>query len=84
MLPMATKEVSIKGFPNPAINNYRVDFSRPLTESMQVRIINTEGKILLQKTAAKGMSQIEFQVRGLNAGIYFVQVHRFPWQGGTA
>ena len=70
---MATKEFSIKGFPNPAINNYRIDFSKPLTESIQVRVVNTEGKTLMQKTAGKGISQIEFQVKELKAGIYFIQ-----------
>ena len=72
-ISVAGKDFSISGFPNPAINNYRVDFSKTLGEQMQLRMINTEGKTVMQKTAGKGTSYIDLPVESLRPGIYFVQ-----------
>jgi Secretion system C-terminal sorting domain len=70
---VAARDFSLKGFPNPAINNYRVDFSTPLSEPLQMRMINSEGKMMMMKLAAKGLSFVDIQVNDLKKGIYFLQ-----------
>jgi Secretion system C-terminal sorting domain/G8 domain len=72
-ISITAKEFSVKGYPNPAVSNYRVDFSFPLAEPLQLNMVNSEGKMLMKKTAGKGCSYMDLPVRELRTGIYFIQ-----------
>ncbi len=72
-ISIAAKDLDISGFPNPAVNNYRVNFSRPLVNSLQLRIINMEGKQVMQRIAAKGTGYVDLAVNQLKSGVYIVQ-----------
>ncbi len=67
------KNFVISGFPNPAIHTYRVDFSISLSSQVQLRMVNAEGKLIMQKTAGKGSRYIDLPVATLRTGIYFIQ-----------
>lgn len=67
------KDFAISGFPNPAISNYRIQFSKTLSNQMQLTMIDMEGKKVMQKTAGKGASYIDLVVSPLKPGVYFVQ-----------
>jgi Secretion system C-terminal sorting domain len=72
-ISIAGRDFAISGFPNPAVSNFRVSFSKPLGEQMQLRMINADGKPVMQKTAGRGSSYIDLPVAGLMSGIYFIQ-----------
>jgi Secretion system C-terminal sorting domain len=72
-ISIAGKDFVISGFPNPAVSNFRIDFSKPLGEQMQLRMINTEGKTVMHKTAGRGISYIDLPVSDLRTGMYFIQ-----------
>ncbi len=72
-ISIAGRNLTISGYPNPAASNFRIDFSKPLGEQMQLRMINTEGKQVMQKIAGRGTSYIDLPVSELRRGIYFVQ-----------
>jgi hypothetical protein len=72
-ISIAGKDFTISGFPNPAVSNYRVRFSKTLGDQMQLTMIDMYGKKVLQKTAGKGTSYIDLAVSLLRPGVYFVQ-----------
>jgi len=67
------KNFAVTGYPNPAVSNYRVDFSKSLGEQMQLKMVNAEGKLVMLKTAGKGSRYIDLPVASLRPGVYFVQ-----------
>jgi hypothetical protein len=72
-ITIADKGFDISGFPNPAISNFRVLFSKSLSDQMQLTMMDLEGKKVMQKTAGKGTSYIDLPVSSLRPGVYFVQ-----------
>ena len=72
-ISISGKDFKISGYPNPAVNNYRIGFSKTASEQIQIGMINAEGRIVMQKTAGKGTSYIDLPVASLRPGVYFIR-----------
>ncbi len=67
--------ISLSPYPNPAQNELTLEWISKSTEPMDLVIYNSSGQIVLSKSytpTLKGLNQVNVDVTGLQAGIYFV------------
>jgi len=69
-------ETSVSLYPNPAKNNFNIQFPNNYVEDSEITIVNTNGQMVKKQI----VTQIELsksnsiQINGLNSGIYFVKI----------
>jgi hypothetical protein len=61
-------------FPNPADESVRINCSEFNTESGSIEILSAEGKTLQKKTVGKGNTDIEMDLKNLDAGMYMCRI----------
>ncbi|MEM0991944.1 MAG: T9SS type A sorting domain-containing protein [Bacteroidota bacterium] len=68
---------SIQLSPNPVRNQLQIELQSELAGSSELKVFNLDGKILLERTHQlfAGQNELNFDVKQLAAGTYFLQVH---------
>ncbi|HNJ59213.1 MAG TPA: T9SS type A sorting domain-containing protein, partial [Chitinophagaceae bacterium] len=75
-LSQSTRTV-VSLYPNPAVNNFTVKITSPKDETVQVRVFDMLGKVLLsqQSTIVVGINNLSFNnISKLSTGTYTVQI----------
>ena len=65
-------------FPNPAKNNFTIQFPKNSDSEVEVTIINTNGQVVIKQFIAKNEiinNQKSIDITNLNNGIYFVRLY---------
>jgi hypothetical protein len=69
-------ETKISIYPNPAKNNFNIQFPNNYFEDSEITIVNTNGQVVKKQTVTEKdivkSHRIEFN--GLNSGLYFVKI----------
>jgi hypothetical protein len=69
-------ETKISLYPNPAKNNFNIQFPNNYMEESEITILNTNGQVVKKQTVTEKdlvkSHRIEFN--GLNSGFYFVKI----------
>jgi hypothetical protein len=76
----STENLNFNMYPNPAENNFTIEFNKGNQSSVEIELFNTEGK-LLSSVSVKESSKVIFDVSPFNSGIYFVKItstHSWP------
>lgn len=60
-------------YPNPAKENIIIEGELPV--SAKIRLLSSDGKLILEKEVFTNQQRIQFNLPSLTAGIYFVQVN---------
>lgn len=61
-------------YPNPAVKDLRIDFSRPLNKTHTFIVTNMMGREVYRADIAAGRSAFSYDVSALPAGMYTVQI----------
>ncbi|RLD45255.1 MAG: hypothetical protein DRI89_01525, partial [Bacteroidetes bacterium] len=69
-----TSPVEFEIFPNPAIDEFRVQSSEFKVSGATLQLFGLNGKKLLEKTIPKGSEEIAVDVNKLESGMYFCRV----------
>lgn len=64
----------LKIYPNPVKNKLIVDFSGQQTEVQSIRVLDFQGRIVLDSKAIQRINAIELNVQHLPSGIYLIEV----------
>jgi hypothetical protein len=59
-------------FPNPATNNTELQFSLPINEKLNVKLMDLSGKVMLESSIDATTATID--VSEVVSGVYFLQV----------
>ena len=66
-------EHTMKLFPNPAYNRVEIQVSEDVWGDATVRILNTEGQVVLQQEFVEGMAPV-LDINTIASGVYFVEL----------
>jgi hypothetical protein len=69
-------ETNISLYPNPAKNNFSIQFPNNYIENSEITIVNTNGQIVKKQSVSQNdltKSNI-IAINGLNSGLYFVKI----------
>ena len=73
--PTSTELVAnVKVWPNPAKSFTTLEFDKPLIQSLDIKVYNTLGQMLLQRKIEKGASRIKLDLSGFAAGLYYYEL----------
>ena len=64
----------VRLFPNPARSQITVDFSTPREEPVQLRLYNQVGQLLEQRQLPPGQTQLQWDIKSYNSGLYFLEI----------
>ena len=69
-------ETKISLYPNPAKNNFNVQFPNNYMEDSEISIVNINGKVAKKQTVTQNelSKSNNIEINGLNSGIYFVKI----------
>jgi len=69
-------ETSISIYPNPAKNNFNIQFPNNYIEDSEITIVNTNGQVVKKQTVTQNelSKSNSIEINGLNSGIYFVKI----------
>ena len=67
---------SVKLFPNPASSVLNVQLLSNASSNANIKIVDTYGKTVLQKTLIGNVATTSFNIEQLSAGIYFVMLEQ--------
>lgn len=57
-------------FPNPANQEVQISIVPPITETLEIRIFNVLGQLLLQASIPKGQTNVSISLQDIPSGIY--------------
>jgi hypothetical protein len=60
-----------KVYPNPASQTIQISFEKPLEEGFDLRIIDTQGKVVQERTQING-TKLDLDIHHLTAGLYSI------------
>ncbi|MBC7863741.1 MAG: CotH kinase family protein [Bacteroidia bacterium] len=69
-----TKIAGTKIFPNPASEKINLEFQKKSPADVQIKILNVQGKEMMNVNVAKNTASISLDVSSLPAGIYFLNI----------
>ena len=69
-------ETKISLYPNPAKNNFNIQFPNNYLEESEITILNTNGQVVKKQTVTQNelSKSNSIEINGLNSGIYFVNI----------
>jgi len=73
-----TRLASVRVRPSPCRARATVEFSRPLTRSMQVTLVDIAGRVMQSVPARVGARSLELDVRSMPNGVYFLRAGTGP------
>lgn len=73
-LTSGVNEINI--YPNPATNNFNIDFTQEVPGEVRVELFDTQGKLVQTSNhnTSKGQNMITLDTRKLKAGMYFINI----------
>ncbi len=63
--------------PNPATERFRVVLNHSLAEDLAVTLIAADGRIIGSKTLSAGSTSLDWDAKGIAAGVYLVRIQGF-------
>lgn len=66
--------------PNPARDHFFVQLSRPVTQDLQVKVSDVNGRLLQQLRLPTGRQQLDVNMSTLAAGVYYVDIPGYQTQ----
>ncbi len=71
-----TTEITATVYPNPASEIVRLAFSSPIEREMRLSVINSQGRIVINKMVGAGVSVVEVNLQFLPSGLYFFRLQQ--------
>ncbi len=68
------KSIRITAFPDPAQNQLNIRFKDYVPSEFDLKIYNSQGRLLIDNQFNSGSSTISVPIGQLNAGLYFYEV----------
>jgi hypothetical protein len=69
-----SEKIGITVTPNPSIDNWNLEFSKPLFSNAKILIFNELGQNIFQKTISKGEKSVNINAQYLPKGVYFLKI----------
>ena len=65
---------NIKIYPNPSIGIFNVEFNRSFENNLNIRIVNSFGKLVVSEVLKKGEKIKEFNLSEFSKGVYIIEM----------